>query len=136
MLETIGRNKNLVKEAFTELTMPWGSDSMIKNDWQNCEYIGGISDLHSSCFCHARGIYSGQPEKYFPPPLKFFPVFVDFLRSWRYFNVCFMTFFFLLLFPSFFHEVLLQILPCFSIWTKIVPLHGQNIYLCSGLKQK
>ena len=25
-----------------------------------------------------KGIYSGQPEKLFPPPLKFFPVFVDF----------------------------------------------------------
>ena len=37
-----------------------------------------------------------------------------------------MTFFFLLLFPSFFHEVLLQILPCISILTKLG--NGQNIY--------
>ena len=35
------------------------------------------------------------------------------------------------LFPTFFHEVLLQILPCFSIWTKISPGgNGQNIYPC------
>ena len=27
------------------------------------------------------------------------------------------------LFPSFFHEVLLQILPCFSIWTKISQIY-------------
>ena len=31
-----------------------------------------------------RGTYSGQPEKFFPPPpLKFFPVFVDFLRLFK-----------------------------------------------------
>merc|ERR1711860_407770 len=33
-------------------------------------------------------------------------------------------FFFSPLFPSFFHEVLLQILPCFSFWTKNFPPRG------------
>ena len=52
--------------------------------------------------------------------------------------MCFITFFlffFFPLFPSFFHEVLLQILPCFSLWTKIVSPppgggNGQYIYPC------
>ena len=53
------------------------------------------------------------------------------------YDVCFITLFFFLpfpLFPSFFHEVLVQILPCFSIWTKITPPQGggdgQKIYPC------
>ena len=52
-----------------------------------------------------------------PPPLKLFPVIADFFAvikaALRYFNVCFITLF--LPFPF------LQILPCFSIWTKNSP---------------
>ena len=50
----------------------------------------------------------------------------------------FLFFFFSPLILSFF-QVLLQILPCFSIWTKIPPLppregNGQNIYPCADIK--
>ena len=53
-----------------------------------------------------RGIYSGRPEK-FPPPLKFFPVFVDFLRSFKLHKgilACVLSLFsFLPPFPFLFH---------------------------------
>ena len=34
--------------------------------------------LFSQAGASLQGIYSGQPERFPPPPLKFFPVFVDF----------------------------------------------------------
>ena len=68
-----------------------------------------------------RGIYSGQPEKFFPP-LKFFPVFVDFLRSFKLHKgiltcvLSLLSFFFSSPpFPFLFHEVLLQILLFFNL---------------------
>ena len=42
--------------------------------------------------------------------------------------MCFVTLFFFLLFPSFFYEVLLQIFPCFSIWTKIPTPREEGIF--------
>ena len=74
---------------------------------------------------YTRGIYSGQPKKFPPPPLKLFPVIADFFAvikaALRYFNVCFITLF--LPFPF------LQILPVFQFGQKIPPLgNGQNLY--------
>merc|ERR1711860_5114 len=49
------------------------------------------------------------------PLFTFFPFF---FFLFLFFLFLFSLFFFSPLFPSFFHEVLLQILPCFSFWTK------------------
>ena len=63
------------------------------------------------------GVYLASQKNSPLPPSKILPCFfVDFMRSFKlHYGIltCFLTFFFLLLFPSFFHEVLLQILPCF-----------------------
>ena len=53
------------------------------------------------------GIYSGQPEKLSPPPVKILP--------------CFFGTFFTGFFKFFLFLVILQILPCFSIWMKSPP---------------
>ena len=71
-----------------------------------------------------------------PPPVKFFPVFVDFLGVFKLHKgilTCVLSLFsFFLLFPLFlsFFQVLLQILPCFSIWTEIreCPEHVSLFY--------
>ena len=88
--------------------------------------LSGQSESGSMNFSRpARGIYSGQPEKFFPPPpLKFFPVFVDFFSVFKLLKdifTCVLSLFFFFFFPLFlsFFQVLLQNLPCFSIWTKI-----------------
>ena len=64
-----------------------------------------------------RGIYSGQPEKLFPPLVEILPCFLGLE---------------LLVSSNSSVFLVLQILPCFSIWTKF-PLpqgggNGQNIY--------
>ena len=73
-----------------------------------------------------RGIYSGQPEKLSPPPVKIPP--------------CFLGLLLLVSSNSSVFFVLLQFLPCFSIWTKIPPLppwgDGQNIYPCPGRESR
>ena len=80
------------------------------------------------------GIYILATQKNLPPPpLKFFPVFVDFLRSFKLHKgilTCVLSLLFFPLFPPFFH-VFLQILPLFFNLDKNFPLgNGQNIYPC------
>ena len=81
------------------------------------------------------GVYILTSQKNSSPPLKFFPVFVDFLRYLSFIKVfqrvfyqSFLFFFFSPLFLSFF-QVLLQILPCFSLWTKIYIPVTMFVYL-------
>ena len=72
-----------------------------------------------------RGIYSGQPETP-PPPSKILP-FLWIFKLHKGILTCvlslFSFFFFFPLFPSFFHEVLLQILSSFTIWTKMARIY-------------
>ena len=79
-----------------------------------------------------RGIYSGQPEKFFPPPLKFFPVFVDFAVVFKLqcISTCVLSLFsFFSSFPPFslpFFKSSFKFFPVFHFGQK----NGQNTYPC------
>ena len=63
-----------------------------------------------------RGIYSGQPENS-PPPLKYFPVFVDFSRLFKLHKgilTCVLSLFSFFFFLPFFPEYGQNIYPCLS----------------------
>ena len=108
-----------------ELTKSLG---LVKVGWIFTDLIssanGKVGSIISTWF---RGIYSGQPEKSPPPPSKIPSGFCGHLSFIKVFNVCFITLFFFLLSPPFpFFLVFLQIIPCFSLWTKFPPRPGEG----------
>ena len=87
-----------------------------------------------------RVICSCQPKKFPPPPLKFFPVFVDFWGVFKLFKgilTCVLSLFSLFSsFPPFsfpFFKSSFKFFPVFQFGQKI---NGQNIYPCATFLRK